>query len=273
MTIIAIIGDPIAHSLSPVMQNAVFRKMNLPYLYLPIRVTSGELSSFIKRIKNDRSGITGFNVTIPHKEKVMKYLDWISPEALAIGAVNTVIFKKGRLAGYNTDARGYVRSLQEETRFTPRGKRILILGAGGAARAILYALGKAGAKKVYLSNRTLRRAMKLTRDSIPLKTKELKKIFPSIDLLINATSIGLKGTRFKNLPLSLLSKRAIVSDLIYRPLMTPLLRDAKRRGLKIHPGLGMLLYQGAESFRLWTGKKPDLAVMRKALLDALSRNE
>jgi shikimate dehydrogenase len=252
------------------MHNAVFQKMNLPYLYLPFRVAPRELASFLKKVRLWK--LKGLNVTIPHKEAVLRCLDRISPEARAIGAVNTIVLKNGKLIGYNTDAGGYLRSLKEEAGFDPRGKTVLILGAGGAARAVFHALKRAGAKKIILSNRTLSRAANLARDVIPLKTQELKKVFPSLDLLINATSIGLKGTRFKNLPLSLLPKKAVVSDLVYRPILTPLLREAKKRGLKIHPGIGMLLYQGAESFRLWTGRTPDLKAMKKALLDALKRN-
>ncbi len=278
MIITGIIGDPIRLSLSPAMHNAAYRKMGLPFIYLPFLVTPRQLPSFIKDLRIAR--VAGLNVTIPHKERVLKYLDWISPEARAIGAVNTIVCRGGKLLGYNTDGRGYLRSLKDEIGFSPRGKKILILGSGGAARALVHALGSAGSSEIYIANRTPSRASRLVKEfqrllrrtrlnAVPLTQKSLQMIFPRIDRLTNATSVGLNKTLFKGLPLASLSKKAIVSDLVYRPLMTPLLQEARRRKLKVHTGIGMLLHQGAESFRLWTGKRPDLTVMKRALLDAL----
>lgn len=260
MKFIGIIGDPIEHSLSPAMQNAAFRRANLPFVYLPFRVRPGELKSFLEKA---RWKMVGLNVTIPHKETIVRHLDRISPEARAIGAVNTVVIRGGRLLGYNTDGKGYLQSLKNETGFNPKGKRILIIGAGGAARALIYSLRQAGAQEIHLANRTKKRVLQIP--TIPLQKTAFKKILPSIDLLINATSVGLNGTRFRGLPLSSLPKGAVVSDLVYRPRMTPLLKEAKKRGFRIHTGIGMLLHQGAMSFRLWTGKNPDLEAMRKAL--------
>lgn len=269
MKILGIIGDPIDHSLSPAMHNAAFRASKLPYLYLPFHVRPRELGHFVKNAR--ACGLAGFNVTIPHKEKIMRYLDSVSPEARTIGAVNTVIVAGGRFVGHNTDAPGYVRSLKEETGFHPRGKRILILGAGGAARAVFFALAQAGAKEIAVCDQIPGKARRLV--------KEFQKRFRQVqiggvemeetDLLINATPVGLKGTRFKNLPIRKLPRRAIISDLVYHPAMTPLLKEAERRRLRIHSGLGMLLHQGALSFHLWTGKNPPLRVMKHALLDAL----
>ncbi len=277
--IIAIIGDPIHHSLSPVMQNAVFQKMKLPYIYLPFRIPPGQLKSFLRKAREWK--ITGFNVTIPHKESILPSLDWISPEAKAIGAVNTVLVRQGKLYGYNTDAEGYLLSLKEEVGFDPCQKKIFILGAGGAARAILYALSLSGAHTISICNRTSSKALRLAKefsknfkschfDVVPFDKKNLAKHFPNIDLLINATSLGLSSARpMSSLPLERLSPRALVSDLIYRPYLTPLLRRANRLKLRTLPGFGMLLYQGAQAFKIWTHQKPDLRVMRKALLDAL----
>jgi len=261
---IGIIGDPIEQTLSPKMQNAAFRKGNLPFVYLPFRVRREELGDFLQKAPS--KGLVGLNVTIPHKERIIRHLDRISPEARAIGAVNTVIIQEGRLSGYNTDAEGYLRSLKEETGFKPKGKRILILGAGGAARALITGLRRAGAREIYLANRTKKKVLKIA--TMPLQKTSLKSL-PPIDLLINATPVGLNGTRFRWLPLSSMRRGAIISDLVYRPLMTPLLKEAKKKGFKIHTGLGMLLHQGAESFRLWTGRRPDLAVMKKRLLASL----
>lgn len=282
MKLIGIIGDPIRHSLSPFMHNAVLQAMKLPLVYLPFWVRSQGLKKFLKAIPDLK--LVGFNVTIPHKEKILPYIDHLSSDAAAIGAVNTVVIKGKKLFGHNTDWQGYLRSLEEEMKFKPQGKTVLILGGGGAARAVLYGLLKRKVREVILSNRTESKAEKLAREfqkkfphsrirTIPLTSSELKKNFPSVDVMINATSVGLKGTRFLNLPLKQLKKNSIVSDLVYRPLWTPLLQEARKLGLRPHSGLGMLLYQGVESFTLWTGHhskiRAKIKIMRKALLDAL----
>lgn len=278
--LLGIIGDPIAHSLSPAMQNAVLRRGGFRFFYFPFHVTKNRLGDFVRDVPNLR--LAGFNVTVPHKEAILKHLSWISPEARSIGAVNTVIVSGRRLKGYNTDAVGYRRSLAEETRFRPHAKRAVVLGAGGAARAVLHALASGGIKEITIANRTPSKARRLAREfgqkfartrfeASPLKTALLRNLFPGVDLVVNTTSVGLRGTAFQGLPLNALKKTAIVSDLVYRPRVTPFLREAKRRGLKIHAGEGMLIHQGAEAFRLWTGRRPNLKVMRKALQTALKR--
>lgn len=278
--LLGIIGDPIGHSLSPAMHNAVLRKGGFRYLYLPFHVTPSRLKDFVRDAPS--LNLAGFNVTIPHKEAVLKHLSWISPEAKAIGAANTVVVSSKRLQGYNTDAGGYLRSLIEGTGFRPRGRVALVLGAGGAARAVVYALAKSGLKEIALANRTRARARRLAREfskkfpktrivDVPFDLKLVNRLLPELDLLVNTTSVGMNRTSFRGLDVRRLGKKAVVSDLVYKPLVTPLLRAAKRRGLKIHTGDGMLLYQGAEAFRLWTGRKPDLRLMKKALLVALKR--
>lgn len=273
-----IIGDPIQHTLSPAMHNAAFKNLHLPFIYLPFHIKPPELGSFIKQARHSK--LKGFNVTLPHKEAVIPYLDQISPEAKSIGAVNTVVFSKGKLKGYNTDGEGYLRSLWKEKKFRPHNKNIVILGAGGAARAVLYALGKKGSKNIVLVNRTVTRAKKLAKEFqeilgtknitvLGFHSKTLGAAFSQTDLLVNTTSVGLDRTRFKNLPLTFLPSSAIVSDLVYRPLQTPLLIQAKRLKLSTHTGIGMLLHQGALAFQLWTKRKPPIVLMKKALLDAL----
>jgi shikimate dehydrogenase len=273
--IIGIIGDPIGHSLSPAMHNAAFSAMKLPYLYLPFRVTRRQLGPFLRA--GHRRGLVGLNVTIPHKEAVLRYVDRLDPTARRIGAVNTLLFKGGRIFGYNTDGEGYLRSLRQETGFKPAGKRILVLGAGGSARSIIDALLKDGAKKIWVANRTIGRARKLARSLcqnyperivvIPFRKKELTLLFPSIDLLINTTPVGLNGTRPLGLPsLGLMPRAAVVSDIVYSPLWTPLLKRARNQGRRTHHGLGMLVQQGASSFQIWTGKKPDLTLMKRTVL-------
>lgn len=277
---LGIIGDPIAHSLSPAMHNAVLRRSGFRFFYLPFHVTPDRLKGFVRDVP--LLHLAGFNVTIPHKEAILKHLSWVSPEARAIGAVNTVVVSGGRLKGYNTDAPGYLRSLMEETEFRPKGKSVLMLGAGGSARAVLFALASAGAKTIVIANRTPPRARALAREfsrkfprvafsATPLETPALATCFPATDLLVNTTSVGLGGTAFPHLPLARIKKSAVVSDLVYKPLMTPLLKAAARRGLAIHTGDGMLLHQGALAYRLWTGRKADLKVMKKALLRAMKR--
>ena len=277
--LLGIIGDPIRHSLSPAMHNAVLRKGGFPYLYLPFHVTPQRLKDFVRDAPS--LNLVGFNVTIPHKETVRKHLAWVSPEAKAIGAVNTVVVSGKNLKGYNTDASGYARSLAE-TGFRPKDKIALVLGAGGAARAVVYALAKAGLKEIALANRTRARARKLAREfsktfpktrilDVPFDTRLLNRLLREVDLLVNTTAVGMNRTSFKGLKLSDLRKSAVVSDLVYKPLLTPLLRAAKRQGIRLHTGDGMLIHQGAEAFRLWTGRKPDLPTMRKALLHALKR--
>ncbi len=275
--ITGIIGDPVHHTLSPLMHNIAFKNLKLPFIYLPFHVKANQLGSFMKQARLWK--LKGFNVTIPHKETVLRYLDQMSPEARLIGAVNTIVLSKGKLTGYNTDGEGYLRSLWKEKKFQPHNKNIVILGAGGAARALLYALGKKGTKNITIVNRTISRAQKLAKEfqkilgiqinTAHLDNKSLGKIFPYTHLLVNSTSVGLHNTRFKNLPLKVLPSSAIVSDLVYRPLETPFLVQAKKSGLSTHTGLGMLLHQGALAFHLWTKRKPPMNLMKKALLDAL----
>lgn len=280
--IFGIIGDPIQHSLSPEMFGSYFRKKKLPYLYLRFHLRKGELGRFVKKCRG--WGLAGFNVTIPHKETILPFLSQVDPTARRLGAVNTVLIKGDRLIGYNTDAAGYLESLTDETGFRPRGKTALILGAGGASRAILYALCQNGIKRIFLSNRTRSRATVLMHqfkkifprieiEVISLTAQQLSRVFSKIDLLINATAVGLKGTRLTQLPpLKRLPRRAIVSDIVYRPLETTLLKEAKRCRLQTHGGIGMLLHQAALAYRIWTGKNPDLRLMKKGLLDALKES-
>lgn len=274
--ILGIIGYPLENSLSPAMHNASLEKQRLPYLYLPFPIRAAKLKKVFYLLR--RGKIVGLNVTIPYKEKVLSLLDAIDPFAKSIGAVNTIIRRKGRLIGYNTDANGYLLSLKKETGWNCRKKRVLILGAGGAARAVVYALAREGARSIVVANRTIRRGKKLIRDfrkqfpdcrfqSIPFTSGQLAKKFPEIDLFVNAIPTARRGD--KKLPLFHLPKKAVVSDLATSPPTTPLLKSAKRVGLRTHSGLGMLLYQGALSYQLWTGRKPNLIAMKKGLQEVL----
>jgi len=276
---LAIIGNPIKHSLSPAMQNAALRAKKIPWHYEKILLKEKELRSFLKELLE--KDYAGLNVTVPFKEKVIPYLDEISKEAQTIGAVNTILVKKGKLLGFNTDGAGYLLSLKKEKKFNPRGKTIVILGAGGAARALLASLAQASAKQITLVNRTPEKANALQKEfskklkkikilTAPFKEEDLKKIFPQTDLLINTSSAGLVGDFPITLPLKTLPRHALVSDIVYKPLLTPFLKSARNLRLKTHDGLGMLLYQGALAFEIWTGKKAPVSTMKKALLQALS---
>jgi shikimate dehydrogenase len=270
----AIIGYPIQHSLSPAMHNTAFKALKLPFQYSKIQLTPKQLPSFFRKLRNE--SYLGLNVTVPHKEAVVKFMDELSDEAKLIGAVNTIVIEDSRLKGYNTDGAGYLQSLVKETRLSLRDKRIVILGAGGAARAILASLCTQGVKQITIANRTFSRAKTLAKEfqkkfnkiqlkALPLPDDHIGSLFKETDLLINTTSAELKKMPFPPLPLNHLPRHAIVSDIIYRPKMTVLLKAAKKAGLKTHGGLGMLLYQGALAFELWTGKKAPLSAMKRAL--------
>ena len=275
---LGIFGHPISHTLSPVMHNAVIKALGLDMAYLPFEVKPPNLKEAINGIKS--LGIIGVNITIPHKESVIRFLDDISEEARLVGAVNTIVYKDRKLVGYNTDGSGYMASLKEELGFNPKSKRIIIIGAGGAARGILAALATQKPKSITVANRTLSRAVSLIKtfkgkfrdtrfEAIDLDNNMLKMSFNSVDLLINTTSVGMKQSKALKIPLETLPKIAIVSDIIYNPLETLLLKKAKKIGLTTHGGLGMLVHQGARSFKLWTGMDAPMNVMRKAALKAL----
>ena len=277
LKILGIIGDPVAHSLSPVMQNAALARLHLPFLYMPFQVKHEFLENFFKILKSRK--IVGLNVTVPHKQVVIPFLDSLTQEARLIGAVNTIKVVGKKLKGHNTDGLGYVASLLGEARFSPRGRQIILIGAGGAARAIAASLGQARAREVLIINRTAKKAFDLAHEmgkkfpQTAFSVTSFDNLEPyfwsTTDLLINASSMGMKGKRSAHLPLSKLPRQAIVSDIVYAPQETPLLKAAKKLKLKTHPGWGMLLYQGALSFEFWTGRKAPIAVMRAALLDSL----
>lgn len=274
-----VIGDPIAHSLSAVMHNRAFKHAAIDAVYLPFHVPPAELASFIDSARH--WPCSGFNVTIPHKQSIMDYIQDVSEEARLIGAVNTVTNSSGRLMGTNTDAVGYVRSLREDGHFDPSACTAVILGAGGAAHAVCYSLLEANAAKIILCNRTELHARSLAQHFAPYYPHRIEVIkweraslmdaFGRSQLLINATSVGLHGTRFDGLPLEALPQKSLVSDLVYRPRQTPLLRAAASLGLRTLEGLAMLVYQGAASFEIWTGVVPDIGVMRMAVTDALAK--
>jgi len=286
----AIFGYPLSHTYSPAMHNKAFESLGLNNYYIDIPVPPGRFKQMIRSLKN--APLSGFNLTVPHKEIILKALDSMDGEAKQIGAVNTVLVgpvdgahnRKVHLIGYNTDAYGFREALRKEGRFNPRDKSILILGAGGAARACVYALIKEGAAKIIVANRTVSKAKKLINDfskitsgakkklsALPLKKENLKRVLPTIDLIVNSTSLGLRVSDPLPIDVKLLpkKKRLLIFDLIYNPLQTKLLLGASKRGYQTMNGLSMLLYQGVRAFEIWTKKTAPIHVMRKALKEAM----
>jgi shikimate dehydrogenase len=258
---LGIIGYPLSHTISPAMQTAALEAAGISATYRVIETAPAFVRARLSEVRREFRGI---NVTIPHKEAVIPFLDELSSEAEAIGAVNTIVNQEGRLMGYNTDAPGFIQGL-EEAGIEYKGRKVLVLGAGGAARAVAYGLKQAGAQ-VAVSNRTPERAKELS-EAIGVGTVTgalLTAALKTCDLLINTTSVGLKDRQSSPLPEGVLPRHAAVVDIVYNPVETKLLRDAKQAGLKTLGGLPMLIWQGALAFELWTGIKPDLPVMYAA---------
>ncbi len=267
--ITGLFGYPVEHSLSPAMHNAAFKHMGLDYCYVTFSVRPDMLKDAVQAIR--ALNLKGVNVTIPHKENVMPFLDEISEDASFIGAVNTIKNEGGRLTGYNTDGRGFMQSLTDAG-IDVTGKTIYIAGSGGAARAIGYYLCKE-ASTVWLydvdtaKSDALKQHLNKLKDNISLADAGLiksKDFFSKIDVIINATPLGLNVDDALPVDISLFDSKHIVCDLIYKE--TPLLRKAAVKGCKTMNGLGMLLWQGVFAFEIWTGIKPPVEVMREALL-------
>lgn len=286
-TVVGLIGDPVAHSLSPAMHNSAFRYLGLDWIYAPFAVKGGTLQQALRGLK--ALGVRGVNVTIPHKEAVMPFLDELTEAARAAGAVNTIVHEDGRLIGDNTDGIGFVRALHEETGFDPVGARVLVYGAGGAAKAIAAALAEAGAGRLDIVNRTIQRAerlaLKMTRADVHcaaygLDEPSLADVVKAAELIVQTTPAGMTGGEDEStatLPPPLqadwLHEGQVVADIVYTPLETPLVQAAVRQGCTVAPGWGMLLYQGAESFSRWTGTEAPVAIMRGALLRGLGKGQ
>lgn len=262
--VIALLGYPVEHSLSPLMHNTAFDYLGLDYCYVTFPVKDEMLQSAVMAIR--ALNMAGVNVTVPHKENVIPFLDEVDKEASAIGAVNTVLNKDGKLIGYNTDGKGFSESLLEAG-IEIKAKSILILGAGGASKAISFYLSEK-AERLYIYDIDLNKAERLTGDlgslggGNVLFTDSLKNI-PDMDIIINATPLGLKDSDSIPVDISLIRAKQIIGDLIYKE--TPLLKEASKKGCKTFNGIGMLLWQGVFAFELWTGIRPPVDVMRNAL--------
>ena len=273
--IYGIFGHPVSQSLSPAMHNAAFTHLELDCVYLAFDVDPRNVAQAVSSIRV--LGLCGINVTIPHKQSVMAGLDEIAPEASMVGAVNTIVNEDGRLKGYNTDVSGVLRALDYELEFAPRDKNVFIVGAGGASRAIIVAMCTGGARNVAVVNRTYLKAQKLSEEfspqfgsvefsSAPLGDADrVAELIAQADIVINCSSAGMGDIEPLCLPLDLLGKDCVVYDLVYKPPVTPLVRDSRALGLKAESGLGMLLYQGVDAFEIWTGEDAPVEVMREAL--------
>jgi len=268
--VVGIIGDPVAHSLSPAMHNAAFRALKLDFAYVAFPVRPAHVQQAIEGIR--ALGIAGVNVTVPHKERVITWLDSISPTARRAGAVNTIVQRNGHLHGENTDVTGFLHALRDRG-FRVRGRRALVIGAGGVARAVLTALTEGKAGTVTVANRTVARARRLARTfhstavnvvGAPLTVLREREVLSSLDLIVNATSVGLHGERFFPLACGATPPTCVFVDLIYGR-RTDFLARAGRVQRRSLDGSGMLVHQGAAAFTLWTGRAAPIAVMRAAL--------
>ena len=275
---VAVLGHPVAHSRSPAMHNAAFAALGLDWRYEAIDVEPERFAELVRGMP--ARGFAGANVTIPHKLAALEVADSASPVARTVGAANTLVFRGGAIHAENTDVEGTLAALRERAPEAPAGMRALVLGAGGAARAVVFALIEGGAARVDVWNRHPERAEALVSDlsTAAGRTRLAATRAPSLaeaDLLVNATSVGMsrpgpdshhpeEEDSFKELPLSAdeLDDRLIVVDLVYRQDRTPLVRTARARGLRCADGLDVLVHQGAASFRLWTGRDAPLGAMR-----------
>lgn len=264
-----IIGDPVSHSLSPAMHNAAFKSLSMDDVYIAYKVSSHELESSVESLRSVK--ISGFNVTIPHKIAVLQYLDEVDLLSRKAGAVNTVASIDGRFKGFNTDIQGFLQPLLNRG-IDFRGLSVLLFGAGGSARAVVASLSSVtGISKLVVANRTYNKSSELSKQaelqgltSSVSMIEEAKVMAKRFDLIVNATSVGLQSNE------SILDSEDIdgsstVYDLVYRPVMTKLLENAREKGARIIYGYEMLLEQGAQAFEIWTGLKAPIPAMKKAL--------
>ena len=277
-----VIGDPIEHTMSPVMHNAAFREQGLDFIYAAFRVKKEELGKAIDGMR--ALNIRGLNVTIPHKVAVIPLLDKLDPLAEKIGAVNTIVNDDGILTGYNTDATGFLQALLERG-IEPPGKNVVVLGAGGASRAISFALAERGSHLIIINRleefdwavelaRHISQSFKKEVEALELDENNLAKVLEKADILVNATSVGMSPNADKS-PVSagLLKPDLAVFDIVYNPIETKLLKEAKAAGAETVGGIDMLAWQGALAFEKWTGRKAPLDLMKKEVIKALSNED
>lgn len=268
-----VIGDPIKHSMSPPMHNDLFQIYGIDAHYQAFHVKKEHLSDAILGFR--ALGIAGFNVTVPHKEAIIPLLDELDPLAKAIGAVNTVVYDNGKLKGFNTDGSGFVKGLLDRVS-SLRDKKVLIVGAGGAARAIYFTMAEAGPQLLDICNRTVSKAELIVKEcpfQVPASALDINKAeskLETYDLIIQTTPMGM-APAIEESPLSVhnLKPGSFVSDIVYNPLETRLLREAGNKGAEIQNGVDMFVHQGALAFEKWTGIEPDIKRMKDKVLKQL----
>ncbi|MEO5339452.1 MAG: shikimate dehydrogenase [Magnetococcus sp. MYC-9] len=279
--LLAVIGHPVAHTLSPAMHNPALAWLGMNMRYLAFHVHPDRLQDAVRGFV--AMGVVGFNATVPHKESLLSLMDWLDPLARRIGAVNTVaIDPDGTLRGYNTDAGGFTDALADAERgrspVDPDRRSVLILGAGGAARGVAVGLLEGGTRRIVVANRTQARGEQLIADlaphypqaeltAIPLEPGPLP--LEETDLLVNTTLLGLEGEEMCVVGMHRLPGSALVYDIVYTPRETPFLRAARHHGLAVENGLGMLIHQGSRAFEIWTGQKMPVEQVRERLLQLL----
>ena len=276
-----VIGHPLKHSKSPIIHNHWIKQHHLNGEYTAIDIAPGALENGIQDLIDQ--GFAGFNVTLPHKQTIMNLCETIDDTAKIIGAVNTVSIKGGKLHGQNTDAFGFIQNIaQQQPNFDFTNGAALVLGAGGAARAVIYGLIDAGATAITITNRTAEKAKEIANDLsdfAALKScninvldwglRDQKEHVQNLHLLVNTTSLGMDGKPALDYNIAHLPDDALVNDIVYAPLYTDLLTDAERRGLKTVTGIGMLLHQARPAFNAWFGVMPDVDdLLQQKLLDA-----
>jgi len=278
--LLGIFGYPLGHSISPAMHQAALDDLGIDATYEAWATPPEALAGKVALLRRDP--YLGANVTVPHKLAVMDMIDSIDPMAESLGAVNTIVRDGARLVGYNTDAYGFIRSLKEVGGFDPAGKRVVLIGAGGAARAAAYGLAMEGAASITIANRTVERATRLATEvaargiastGIALDGDEIGPACEQADLIVNSSSIGMwhgPGEDASPIHADLIPTACVVYDMVYNPPVTPLLRDARNRGAAPVGGLSMLVYQGAAAFEKWTGRNAPVDVMFAAAKKALS---
>ncbi len=265
----AVIGDPIDHSLSPNIHSAAFRELDLDSSYIAYRIPKGELEEGIEGLKKIK--ISGFNITIPHKIEMMKYLNKVDESCSLIGAVNTVSNKEGILTGYNTDMDGFLEPFKKKE-LNITGTKVLLIGAGGAARAIVAGFAKEKVKSITIANRTLEKASwlsefatKIKLDANAIKIKDVKDTAKNYDIIVNATSVGLKNES-SVISLQGINEKTVVYDIVYMPMNTDFIKKAKEEKAIIIYGYEMLLGQAIRAFEIWHGVEAPYNAMKKALL-------
>lgn len=269
----AVLGDPIGHSMSPIMLNDILSFYEIDAHYHPFHVSKEELETAVKGLK--AIGISGFNITIPHKSTIIPFLDEIDELALSIGAVNTVVNENGKFVGYNTDGYGFIKGLNPYISSYSE-KKVLVIGAGGAARAIYFTMAKMKPQAIDIANRTVFKAQELI-ESCPYESnskavslEEAEILLNEYDVVIQTTMIGMYP-KISEKPISLrnLNTQSLVCDIVYNPLETQFLMEAKQKGATVQNGVEMFVYQGALAFEKWTGIFPDVKRMRENVLQQL----